>query len=269
MLLDISQLRIAINGCVFGRVIRSFSEISSTQDYAVSVAEMNPDSHGTVIVSESQFSGRGRKGKRWISPRGGLWFSVITKPEIKASSSMLLSFAMSLAICETMVGSFNIPGYIKWPNDILIKGKKAGGILLSTAVHGEELEYGIIGVGLNLNAKPNEIRASTSLIENAKNSSISREHFLASVLTIFSKYYDLLESDLHRLIIDRWKRCCPMMGRKVSLSLNGVQLDGLAHDIDVDGSLILMTSLGDVLKISDIQGTVRNMETIHDREYYH
>jgi BirA family biotin operon repressor/biotin-[acetyl-CoA-carboxylase] ligase len=260
-LLDISLIKTAIKGCVFGRVIKSYCEISSTQDYAISFAEINPNSHGTVIVSESQTNGRGRGGNSWKSPRGGLWFSIITKPEIKASSSIILSFAISLAICETMVTNFGIPGYIKWPNDILIKGKKAGGIILSTAVQAGELEYAIVGIGLNLNAKPKEISTSTSCVEHSTNPSISSELFLAAVLRLFSRYYELIECDLHKQIIDQWKKLCPMIGHKISVSLKGVQIDGVAHDIDLDGSLILMTPTGKILKISDSDASVRKYES--------
>ena len=79
---DLTHLKAAIRGCIFGRENMSFKEISSTQDYAISVAEIDPYCHGTVIISESQLFGRGRNGKRWLSPPGGLWFSVITKSDI-------------------------------------------------------------------------------------------------------------------------------------------------------------------------------------------
>ncbi|MGH9993709.1 MAG: biotin--[acetyl-CoA-carboxylase] ligase, partial [Nitrososphaeraceae archaeon] len=124
MTLDLAQLRAALSGCVFGREIKSYTAISSTQDYAILVAETDPCSHGTVIVSDSQLFGRGRRGRKWLSPLGGLWFSVIAKQDMKASSGIFLSYAMSLAVCETIVRNFHIEGYIKWPNDILIKTKK-------------------------------------------------------------------------------------------------------------------------------------------------
>ncbi len=121
---DLTHLKAAIRGCIFGREIMSFKEISSTQDYAISVAEIDPYCHGTVIISESQLFGRGRNGKRWLSPPGGLWFSVITKSDIKPSSSIFLSYAMSLAVCETIADDYNLEAFIKWPNDVLIKRKK-------------------------------------------------------------------------------------------------------------------------------------------------
>src|SRR4030095_2673730 len=97
-----ANLKVAIGSCVFGQEIRSFKEISSTQDYAISIAETDPYCHGMLIISESQLFGRGRMRRRWISPPGGLWFSVIVKSEIKTSSSLFLSYAMSLAVCETI-----------------------------------------------------------------------------------------------------------------------------------------------------------------------
>lgn len=251
--LDVFQLINPRKGCVFGRVVMSYTQIPSTQDCAISVAETNADSHGVVILAESQLNGRGRNGKIWISPRGGLWFSVITKPRIKATTAALLSFAMSLAVCETMAD--RLRGYLKWPNDIVIQERKAGGILLSTSVSGEHLDYCVIGVGLNLNAKPVELSDSSATINNEQNSSISREHFLASVLTTFSKYYDLIQYDRSSIILNRWKERCPMIGRKIRVNLNGIHIYGLARDVETDGSLLFEAERGMMIKISDLNSS--------------
>ena len=105
-------------------------------------------------------------GRRWISPPGGLWFSVIIKSDIKTSSSLFLSYAMSLAVCETITNNFNLEAIIKWPNDVLIKAKKVAGVLINSAVRGEDLEYCVIGVGINLNSRPEGLKGSTSLVEH-------------------------------------------------------------------------------------------------------
>ncbi|MGH9964520.1 MAG: biotin--[acetyl-CoA-carboxylase] ligase [Nitrososphaeraceae archaeon] len=253
MTLDLAQLRAALSGCVFGREIKSYTAISSTQDYAILVAETDPCSHGTVIVSDSQLFGRGRRGKKWLSPLGGLWFSVIAKQDMKASSGIFLSYAMSLAVCETIVRNFHIEGYIKWPNDILIKTKKVAGILISSAVRGMDLEYCVVGAGINLNSRPKGLKGSTSLIDHTKQSSIKLEPFLASVLILFNHYYSEIKAEKWGLVMSRWKFRCPMMGKKVKVLLNGVQLDGLASNIDPNGSLILITTGGEKLIISDTQ----------------
>jgi BirA family biotin operon repressor/biotin-[acetyl-CoA-carboxylase] ligase len=253
MTLDLAQLRAALSGCVFGREIKNYTAISSTQDYAILVAETDPFSHGTVIVSDSQLFGRGRRGRKWLSPLGGLWFSVIAKQDMKASSGIFLSYAMSLAVCETIVRNFHIEGYIKWPNDILIKTKKVAGILISSAVRGMDLEYCVVGAGINLNSRPKGLKGSTSLIDHTNQSSIKLEPFLASVLILFNHYYSEIKAEKGGLVMSRWKFRCPMMGKKVKVLLNGDQLDGLASNIDPNGSLKLITTGGERLIISDTQ----------------
>ena len=250
---EVADLKVAIGSCVFGRQIRSFKEISSTQDYAISIAEKEPYCHGVVVISESQLFGRGRMGRRWISPPGGLWFSVIIKSDIKTSSSLFLSYAMSLAVCETITNNFNLEAFIKWPNDVLIKARKVAGILINSAVRGEDLEYCVVGVGINLNARPEGLKGSTSLVEHTCQSSIALETFLASVLALFNNYYDEIQSGSWDLITKRWKLYCPMMGKRIKLVGNGIQLDGVASNIDSDGFLILVTPGGQKIKISDTQ----------------
>ncbi|MGB7663198.1 MAG: biotin--[acetyl-CoA-carboxylase] ligase [Nitrososphaeraceae archaeon] len=250
---DLTHLKVAIRGCIFGKEIVSFKEISSTQDYAISVAEIDPYCHGMVIISESQLFGRGRNGKRWMSPPGGLWFSVITKSDIKPSSSIFLSYAMSLAVCETIADDYNLEAFIKWPNDVLIKRKKVAGILISSAVRGEDLEYCVVGAGINLNSRPKGMKGTTSLIEHIGPTSITLESFLASVLAHFRDYHDQIQSENWESVTKRWKSRCPMMGKWIKLMVDGVQLDGLASDIDSDGLLILITTRGQKVRISETQ----------------
>lgn len=250
---EVAHLKAAIGGCVFGKEIRSFKEISSTQDYAISIAETDPYCHGMVVISESQLFGRGRRGKRWISPPGGLWFSVIIKSDIKASFSIFLSYAMSLAVCETITSNFNLEVFIKWPNDVLIRTRKVAGILTSSAVRGEDLEYCVVGAGINLNSRPKELEGSTSLIEHTSQSSIALEPFLASILALFNNYYNEIQSGNWEFITKRWELYCPIMGKRIKVMMNGIQLDGVASKIDSDGFLILVTTGGQKVKISDTQ----------------
>jgi BirA family biotin operon repressor/biotin-[acetyl-CoA-carboxylase] ligase len=255
MNLDLSNLRSSTTDWGFGKEIMSFTEISSTQDYAISIAETDPYCHGMVIISESQLSGRGRKGKRWISPAGGLWFSVIIKSNLRAFYSVYFSYAMSLAVCETLANNFSLHAFVKWPNDVLIKGKKVAGVLISSAIHGDDLEYCVVGAGINLNSRPKGLIGSTSIIEHTSRLVIAIEPVLASVLVLFDNYCNKIRSGNWELIKKRWKLRCPMIGKKIKAEVNGLQLDGVASDIDSDGCLIFVTTGGLRLKISDTQNT--------------
>jgi BirA family biotin operon repressor/biotin-[acetyl-CoA-carboxylase] ligase len=144
---------------------------------------------------------------------------------------------------------------IKWPNDVLVKTRKVAGILISSAVRGKELEYCVVGAGINLNSKPQRLKRATSLIEHISQSSIPMEPFLASILTLFNNYYHEIQSGNWELVARRWKLNCPMIGKKIKVVGKDIQLDGLATNIDPDGSLILVTSGGQIVKISDTQYT--------------
>jgi BirA family transcriptional regulator, biotin operon repressor / biotin---[acetyl-CoA-carboxylase] ligase len=254
---ETAKMKVSLDSCVFGREIRSFKKISSTQEYAISIAEKDPYCHGMVVISESQISGRGRMGRKWISPPGGLWFSVIVKSDVMTSSSLFLSYAMSLAVCETITNNFNVEAFIKWPNDVLIKTRKVAGILINSAVRGEDLEYSVVGVGINLNAKPAGLNRSTSLVEHTRQSPIALEPFLASVLALFNNYYDDLQYGNSDFVVKRWKLNCPMMGKKIKLVRNGIQIDGVASNIDSDGFLILVTPEGQKVKLSDTAASIK------------
>jgi BirA family biotin operon repressor/biotin-[acetyl-CoA-carboxylase] ligase len=129
------------------------------------------------------------------------------------------------------------------------------GILISSAIHGDELEYCVVGVGINLNSRPKGIRGSTSLIEHTSRMLIAVEPVLASVLILFDNYCNKIRSGNWELIKTRWKLRCPMMGKKIKGEVNGLQLEGVASDIDSDGCLILVTTGGLKIKISDTQYT--------------
>ncbi|MGH9979172.1 MAG: biotin--[acetyl-CoA-carboxylase] ligase, partial [Nitrososphaeraceae archaeon] len=181
--------------------------------------------------------------------------------DMKTSSSLFLSYAMSLAVCETITNNFKLEAFIKWPNDVLIRTRKVAGILINSAVRGEDLEYSVVGVGINLNAKPVGLKGSTSLVEHTCRSSVALEPFLASVLALFNNYYDELQYGNWDLITERWKLYCPMMGKRIKLVGNGIQLDGVASNIDSDGFLILVTPGGQKVRISDTQAELINIKS--------
>ena len=133
-------------------------KLGSTQELAISLAENNPESlNGTVILAEKQDRGRGRMNRRWISPGGGIWLSIILRPKMPAKKSPLLGFVAALAVCDTIAQKTGLKSKVKWPNDILINHKKVCGILLDIAIKGCGIEYAVIGIGINANANIRKI----------------------------------------------------------------------------------------------------------------
>ena len=116
----------------------------STQNLAILLAEKNPNSDGTVIIAEHQKSGRGRKNRKWLSPKGGIWLSVVLRPSMPASNITLLPFAAALAVCDAIKKTTQLDAKLRWPNDITISGKKVAGILIDSSVEAERINYAVI-----------------------------------------------------------------------------------------------------------------------------
>lgn len=192
--------------------ILHFSSVSSTQEIAKMILREN-----VVVVADEQREGRGRKGRRWFSPYGGLWMTVI----LKDFNSHLLTLAAGIAVAKTLE-SFGVKAKIKWPNDILIEGKKVAGILAE-----KHKDFVLLGIGVNLeNEIPEEIK------DLATNVSIKREEFLLAFLEILEEELKKDKED----ILEDWREYECTLGKKVSVD---DELVGIARDIDDDGFLIL------------------------------
>ena len=131
-----------------GRRVYYFDEIDSTQNYALQISN-NKNENGTVIVAEKQTDGKGRLNRKWYSPEGGIWLSVIIHPEFQISDATIIPLAASLALCESIKKVHKIKTDVKWPNDITIDGKKVAGMLIDTSIQGNKVENLVLGIGIN------------------------------------------------------------------------------------------------------------------------
>src|SRR5919106_1224866 len=129
----------------------------STQNLAILLAEKNPSSDGTVIIAGQQKSGRGRQNRKWLSPKGGIWLSVVLKPHIPAAKMTLLPFAAALAVRDSIKKCTQLDAKLRWPNDVTISGKKVAGILIDISTEAEQVNYAVIGVGINANVDSSAI----------------------------------------------------------------------------------------------------------------
>lgn len=188
-----------MNTKLIGRRVHYYKELESTQDLAVHMAEKKP-LNGTVILAEQQLKGRGTLERKWISPRGGIWFSVIIRPCIPPEKISFLSLAAALAVCETLVEKTMLFPKIKWPNDILINHKKVSGILVDAAITGRKLEYAVVGIGINANVDVKKIisilgqnSAVTSIKEELLGKYVNRQIFLRILFERLEGYLSQLE----------------------------------------------------------------------------
>ena len=168
-----------------GREIKYFAEITSTNEVAKELASRGAE-EGTVVLAETQTQGKGRLGRRWLSPKGGVWFSVILRPRISAKYSYQLTFMTAVAVAKTIRKLFKLNAEIKWPNDVLVNERKVCGILTETSTRGDAIDFAVVGIGVNANVDlasfPKNLRASVTSLEAEVKGEVEREGLLCALL---------------------------------------------------------------------------------------
>ncbi len=214
---------------VIGRKVIRLEEVSSTNDYAKSVAREVPD--GTLIVARRQTSGRGRLGRRWLSPEGGLWLSVVLKPGFVDTRMV---FVGALSVIDTLA-DFGIVSGIKWPNDVWVAGRKIAGVLLEA----KGAEYTILGLGLNVNnPTPRELEDRAVSMFELTGNIFSLDAVLKSLSFHMDAWYGILKEDPF-LLMEKVRERTFILGRFVEVFDGDERVVGMAVDVLDDGSLLL------------------------------
>jgi len=232
-----------------GRKIFYFDSLNSTMDMATQLA-LKGAREGTVVLVETQTKGRGRLGRAWYSPKyKGLYFSLILRPKISLDKASIITLLAGVSICEAIKEVLGLGLQIKWPNDILMHIKKLGGILTEIKAEVDEVNFIVIGVGLNINNESKSlISGSTSLREN-KDEQLSRINILQEVLYRLEVNYQILDKKGAKPIIDKWRQYAVTLGRRVKVYSHKEHLEGEAFDIDSDGGLLIRNDSGITQKV--------------------
>jgi BirA family transcriptional regulator, biotin operon repressor / biotin---[acetyl-CoA-carboxylase] ligase len=239
-----------------GKSIHIFHELDSTQDYADSLP-YNDSLHGTIVIARKQNLGKGRIGRTWISPEGGLWMSIIFMPDFSVDNIIFTQFIGALAVAEAIHENTKINCRLKWPNDILINGKKVCGILVDVDIENENKRI-VMGIGLNANIESSSINnyltndslKATSLKEEYGND-IDLIFLIKSILERMEYYYDnFLSSGKAIEIINRWKEKSDIFGKKAIVYDGTQKVVGEVIDIDQNGALLMKLIDTSVKKIS-------------------
>jgi len=225
-----------------GRVLLFFRELTSTNDMAKELALIG-SREGIAVVAETQKRGRGRLGRRWISPHGGLWFSIILRPKTVAKHAPKLILTASVAVARTINHLFPLKAEIKWPNDVLINGRKVCGILTEVRMSGENLDFVVLGVGLNANfdlsALPDYLRGSSTTLREELGKEVDRENLLCALLEEFEFQYFLFAEGKFDSVLAEWRRLAGFLGSYVRVTSRREKVEGWATDVDQDGALII------------------------------
>jgi BirA family biotin operon repressor/biotin-[acetyl-CoA-carboxylase] ligase len=222
---------------VVGKRVLFFQQLGSTMDEAVLQAEAGAE-EGTVVVAEVQTASRGRQGRTWVSTEGNLYLSVLFYPTLKALP--FLSSLGGVAVVRTINAISGLKPRIKWPNDVLLDGKKVAGILVESAIAGDDVRYAVLGIGINVSRSSTETDELSSLatsLNQASSGDISREELLRELLQQLDALY--LELRQGQAPMHEWQSTMDTLGRRVRVTWEGESYVGLAEGLDQVGNLQL------------------------------
>lgn len=240
-------------GQIIGRDIRVFEATQSTNDVAEKLARDGVP-EGVVIFAESQTRGRGRLGRKWVSPpRKGLWFSVLLRPDLRPQAATQLTVVAATALVRAIHSQTNLRAEIKWPNDILIRGKKAAGVLTELSAELDHIKYLILGIGVDANLSssdlPPELRKIATSLKIEGGQPVRRADLAAAILHELDRDYERVRKHQFTAVAEEWEKHCATLGRRVTIHIGDRALEGRAESLDADGALLLRTDHGHLERV--------------------
>jgi BirA family transcriptional regulator, biotin operon repressor / biotin---[acetyl-CoA-carboxylase] ligase len=231
----------------FGKVIHYYDETGSTNSVLSRLAE-NGASEGTTVIADKQTSGRGRLGRKWISPPGmNLYMSILFRPSIASWESPLLTFIASIALAETIKKTGIPKTEIKWPNDVQINGRKVAGVLTELSVKWDRVGFVVVGIGVNINMSREQMKremgetakSATSIKENS-GEDVDRAKFTVDLLLEIESWYESFKRRGKPHIIREWMERWGGRNRRVRVATEkGEVTEGIATGIDGEGHLLV------------------------------
>ncbi len=244
---------------IFGGKVFFFKSIKSTMDYAKKLAEMD-EPEGTAVIADYQSHGRGRFGRIWKSEPGeNILMSIILRPTIPLEKFGILSLLTAISVSEAIEKNANVKITTKWPNDLLINGKKFCGILIEASIAVDKGDFVILGIGINVNQTkfPKEIQDYATSLSLATGKIYDRTIIVQDILRSFeTDYAELNKSKNFNSIIERWKKRCDMFGKEITVIYAGKTITGKAIDVDEKGLLILELENSNIIKLSSGDVTI-------------
>ncbi len=248
--LNPGEIKAGLKTGVIGKDIKYFKETESTNIIAREMAGSVEE--GTVVIAESQTGGRGRLGRKWLSPEGGIWLSIILKPRIQPQYAPRITLLAGVSVAKTIL-SLGIPAKIKWPNDVLINGKKVCGILTEIEAEIDLIDYCVVGIGIDANVDtesfPEEFRDSSTSLKKELGHEINRVDFVQKLMSEFEALYLKFQKDDFPSILEEWRNMSATIGEWVKITTQTKTIYGEAIGVDNDGALILETGEGQLEKI--------------------
>jgi len=226
------------------RRIHYFPEISSTMDAARELAKKGAG-EGTIVIAEVQTRGRGRLSREWLSPEGGIYFTIVLRPRISPAYAPRINLMASIAVAATIRKLFGLKAELKWPNDVLIASRKVCGILAEMDAEMDVVNFVNVGMGINANTSIPQFEKTVTSLKGALGREISRKEFLSALLMEIERLQPLLmKADL----LHEWKKLSVTLNKDVRIAAPGEVIVGRAIDIDITGALIIREGNGSLKK---------------------
>ena len=238
------EIKEDLNTKFLGNRIYYFDTIDTTQNFAMKIASKKNED-GSIVISKKQTGGKGRMKRKWKSPVGGIWMSIIINPKFDVTYTTLVPIATSLALCIAIEKILKINTKLKWPNDITLKKKKVAGVLINVSMISNQIENMVLGIGINFKINPNELENSIKKTPNfygvgtlvKKNQSMTP--LIKQFLYELENVLQLINSGQIKKIRNGWTKRSSTIGRNVSIVTNEGRISGKAIRIDNEGGLII------------------------------
>lgn len=234
-----------------GRAWRHLQRVESTNDEAAACARAGAPA-GAVVVADEQTRGRGRLGRRWHSPAGAsLYLSAVLRPPLAPHRVPPLTLAAGVAVAEALV-QLDVAAALKWPNDVLVDGKKIAGILTEMSADLDRVHHVVIGIGVNLNVRafPDELAAIATSVALARGgATVARAEFAAALCARLEHWHDRFVADGAAPVVAAWRQHARFFGKRVQVTAGRERMEGVAEDLDEDGALRLRLDDGRVIRV--------------------
>jgi BirA family biotin operon repressor/biotin-[acetyl-CoA-carboxylase] ligase len=232
--------------------VHHFETLNSTNDLAKELAAQGAP-EGTMVVAETQTGGRGRLGREWDSPPGvGLYVSLVLRPMLPPMELPQITLTTAVAVVRAVRRVAGLAPGIKWPNDLLVNGKKLAGILTEMETESDRIRHVVVGLGLNVNnpAFPPELAVTATSLALTAGGTFSRVELLKAWLEEFEDLYDRFLNQRFPEILEEWKAAAVTLGRTVTVRQGPREISGQALDVAPDGALLLRTAGGEIVRVT-------------------
>jgi BirA family biotin operon repressor/biotin-[acetyl-CoA-carboxylase] ligase len=255
------RIQVRLRSKVIGRPLEVVGEVGSTND-RVMAAGREGAPEGLAVIADRQTAGRGRLGRPWASPAGvGLYTSILLRPNLLASQVSLLSLVTGLAVAEAIESVAGAVPLLKWPNDLLVDGRKVAGILTETASIESRVSYVGVGIGINVRHEAQdlaeELRVSATSLRLATGRAISRGELAAEIYNRLDWWYREFSEGRCQIILARGRERSAILGSPVDVLAGDERWSGLAVDLDADGALLVRDGRGEIRRVVSAEVSIR------------